>query len=837
MAGDRINIGGIELDVRADGSLLIADLKKAEQQAKAFTSAASASLKEGLGSALTGVRNQVLAIFSAQAVVGFSRGIIEAADAFSSLRSRLSLVVKEGEDLLQIEERLSQMAVRNRADLESTISLYTRIRSARADLSDDKAQKIVDTWSKALVISGASAQAAAASTTQFSQALAGGVLRAEEFNSITENNSRAVQLFAQSMGVSTGELRKLVNEGKVGFNEMVKALTEDTGEIDGQFASMKMTVSQAMTNIQTAFMRFVGLADQGAGASEALAVWINTLAENFDVLAKIAIAAGAAVATSLSISTIAGMAAALKGLAVSMATAGASAKALGAAMSFLGGPWGALLGVIVGSMVLLNGALEKAEEPAKRAADAIQQMKDRIAETDAVIARAKGNDLASPINDVGAAAKDAADKVDTLNSKLREFAQTPKGQALQGQLVDNRQLEWKIQDAEGDLAAAQEGRNSLLRSRGLTEVNLKAADDKIAQLKAGIEEMKVALAAGLQRAEEIRTADADLFGSDDGRPDSFEDAKYKRYSTAAEDYAKAIDSITSSKTSDADKSRGALQAVLDYAKAVEDTADALERLEALAKRGVLSSDDFAIGDRLIREAHDKRVADEGLPTLPVDGEAIDADMQAEWDKAYSDLYGDPNREPPELPKDYWAGYETNVRDAIKSGLYDAVMSGDASTLIADVFADAAGSGLARAIDQSVDRLFQQLSEFDWATLFGEGGFSSGLNSLFDFFGAPSTNSSGGDMRAGGVYGVNELGREIFVPSVNGFMIPNRSGARASSEARAPTINIGDTNLVINGNADAATREELAAVLDAHRRALPGLIDAQVGDRMRRGTYG
>jgi tape measure domain-containing protein len=277
-------VGGVHLDITANDAGYAEDLKRAETQARRAGAAmhdamAKADATSRKASASVGGMHMALSgLVSAGLLAHIGRQALQAADSFTQMRSKLGLVVQEGEDLLAIEEKLADQAMGNRSQLEGTVALYARLRSARASITDDTAQKMVDTWNKTLVISGASSQGAAMSTIQFSQAMAGGILRAEEFNAIVENNIRAVQLFASSLGVTVGELRNLVNEGKVTFEDLQKALTEDAGAVEAEFARMGMTSSQAMTNLGTAMTRLIGVMDQQVGASAAVAKWIDAVA-------------------------------------------------------------------------------------------------------------------------------------------------------------------------------------------------------------------------------------------------------------------------------------------------------------------------------------------------------------------------------------------------------------------------------------------------------------------------------------------------------------------------------------------------------------------------------
>nr|BAR34297.1 phage-related minor tail protein [uncultured Mediterranean phage uvMED] len=81
--------------------------------------------------------------------------------------------------------------------------------------------------------SGTSAEDAAGAFLQLSQALGSGVLQGDELRSILERMPLLAQRIAESMGVSTGEIRKLGAEGKLTSDLIQKALAEAAAGSDG----------------------------------------------------------------------------------------------------------------------------------------------------------------------------------------------------------------------------------------------------------------------------------------------------------------------------------------------------------------------------------------------------------------------------------------------------------------------------------------------------------------------------------------------------------------------------------------------------------------------------
>lgn len=94
---------------------------------------------------------------------------------------------------------------------------------------------MTETVSKAVAISGASSASAEAALTQFGQALTSGSFRGDEFNSVIEQTPALAQAIAKGLGVTTGELRQMANNGKLTSDVLVKALEKAKSSVDSKF--------------------------------------------------------------------------------------------------------------------------------------------------------------------------------------------------------------------------------------------------------------------------------------------------------------------------------------------------------------------------------------------------------------------------------------------------------------------------------------------------------------------------------------------------------------------------------------------------------------------------
>ena len=153
--------------------------------------------------------------------------------------------------------------------------------------------KVTEAISTGLKLSGASSAEASSVITQFSQALAQGVLRGEEFNSVNESGDRVIRALAAGMGVARKDLKAMADDGKLTADKVVPALISQLGTLRDEYAAMPDTVSSSATKVENAFMAWVGGANDASGATKTLTGIMNGVANNIDTVAT---AAGALVA-------------------------------------------------------------------------------------------------------------------------------------------------------------------------------------------------------------------------------------------------------------------------------------------------------------------------------------------------------------------------------------------------------------------------------------------------------------------------------------------------------------------------------------------------------------
>ncbi|BBV96474.1 phage tail tape measure protein [Pseudomonas monteilii] len=232
---------------------------------------------KSLSGVLIGLAGPLAAAFSVQKIAA-------AAQQYADLTNRLRLVTDGTAQLAQAQNDVFRVAQASRQSLESTSTIYQRIaQNGRAlGLSFADVARVTETVAKSVAMSGASAASADAALVQFGQALASGVLRGEELNSILEQTPALAQTIARGLGVTVGQLRAMGAEGQLTSDKVIKAIENQKDAVDKLAASMQVTVSQAMTAFTNSLTTTIGKLDEATGASSKLAAGILGISEAMD---------------------------------------------------------------------------------------------------------------------------------------------------------------------------------------------------------------------------------------------------------------------------------------------------------------------------------------------------------------------------------------------------------------------------------------------------------------------------------------------------------------------------------------------------------------------------
>ncbi|HAW0303736.1 TPA: phage tail tape measure protein [Escherichia coli] len=224
--------------------------------------------------------------------------LISLADEWNSVNARLKQASQSSDDFQASQRELMAISQRTGTAFSDNASLFARSAASMREYgySSEEVLKVTEAISTGLKLSGASTAEASSVITQFSQALAQGVLRGEEFNSVNENGDRVIRALAAGMGVARKDLKAMADNGKLTADKVVPALISQLGALRDEYAAMPDTVSSSVTKVENAFMAWVGGANEASGVTKTLSGVLNGIAGNID---SVATAAGALVAVGV----------------------------------------------------------------------------------------------------------------------------------------------------------------------------------------------------------------------------------------------------------------------------------------------------------------------------------------------------------------------------------------------------------------------------------------------------------------------------------------------------------------------------------------------------------
>lgn len=212
-------------------------------------------VKTSAESAASAFRNIALALASFATV----KSIITIGDEMQSIRTRIGqlpqTIGEAGDAFDEVADRASKSGV----SIDAYASLYTKVGNAAKDYitTQEDLLGITDTISQALVVGGATTQEASAVMTQFSQALASGVLQGDEFRSMAEAAPQYLDKLSEAMGIPREQLKKMASDGKLTAKAVIEATRKMSTYFGDRFKDMPISVGRAMTVIGNRFSRMI----------------------------------------------------------------------------------------------------------------------------------------------------------------------------------------------------------------------------------------------------------------------------------------------------------------------------------------------------------------------------------------------------------------------------------------------------------------------------------------------------------------------------------------------------------------------------------------------------
>ncbi|MGC8423250.1 phage tail tape measure protein [Mixta calida] len=269
-------------------------MEQGGRKAAAATQESQRAIRE-LNEQLASTRETALEMTGVFAGAFATGHLIELADTWNSVNARLKQASQSSSEFTIVQKALMDISQRTGTAFGDNADLFARSAASMREFgySAQDVLKVTEAVSTGLKLSGAGAEESSSVITQFSQALAQGVLRGEEFNAVNEAGDRVIRALAAGMGVARKDLKAMADQGQLTIDKVVPALTSQLGKLQSEFSAIPDSVSGSVTKVQNAFQQWVGEANNTSGVTQTLSNVLSGAAKNID---NVAAAAGALVA-------------------------------------------------------------------------------------------------------------------------------------------------------------------------------------------------------------------------------------------------------------------------------------------------------------------------------------------------------------------------------------------------------------------------------------------------------------------------------------------------------------------------------------------------------------
>lgn len=241
-----------------------AAIRKAQEAAKRNNQ------KSGSGSSLSGVLNTVRNAAIVTGGIRLVKNIASASDMQSQLNTRIDMMNDGLQTTEELQRQIYQSAQASRGIYANTANMVGKFGTLAPSAFNSSAEIVsfAEQINKHFTLSGTSQAGVDAATLQLTQAMASGVLRGEELNSILEQTPTIAQAIAKYMGVNVGKMRNLASEGQITADVVKNALFATAQETNTKFENMPMTWAQlwrgGMNAVQQNLLPFLQTIAKGA---------------------------------------------------------------------------------------------------------------------------------------------------------------------------------------------------------------------------------------------------------------------------------------------------------------------------------------------------------------------------------------------------------------------------------------------------------------------------------------------------------------------------------------------------------------------------------------------
>lgn len=213
--------------------------------------------------------------------------VTDIGDALMLNAARLNII----NDGLRTQDQLSRdiydSAQRSRADYLATSRVIGRmgILAGHAFANNNELIAFTELVNKAFLVGGSTPQEQKAAMYQLTQAMASGRLQGDEMRTIRESAPLIKKAIQNYMGLDDAAFKEAQKNGEITAEVIKNAVFQKATEIENKFNELPITFGQAMTMARNSLL--IGMYEVFTGISTSGVGMIQTLVENFDILAGI----------------------------------------------------------------------------------------------------------------------------------------------------------------------------------------------------------------------------------------------------------------------------------------------------------------------------------------------------------------------------------------------------------------------------------------------------------------------------------------------------------------------------------------------------------------------
>lgn len=275
-------VGNIVYEVEMN----VARLIEAQQQVNKRLDQMDAKLEQSSRSAgrFEGALNKVGVAIAAAFTIDAAKKLIAIGDEMVTLQARIARLSPSIDAAKDTLASLSAIASQTGSGLYETEKLWESLTTSLKETGATNAQvlSLTATLQKIGTIGGSSAEEMSNALRQFGQSMAKGVIQAEEFNSVIEQMPELARQIAAGLGISIGDLRKRMLEGKLTAQDALNAIQSQSRSVNAEFEKMPVSIDRAKNSLDVAFKNAINDLNQAIGLTTTLAGLMQSVADNLN---------------------------------------------------------------------------------------------------------------------------------------------------------------------------------------------------------------------------------------------------------------------------------------------------------------------------------------------------------------------------------------------------------------------------------------------------------------------------------------------------------------------------------------------------------------------------